>query len=117
MSAVLGSNSTGRTIDGTHTISLQRRDDETNDVGLEPSVGFLHDFSDYQTRQSLVYDLGEPFRWLIDSTVVQAFESGALDVHDLARNLVPLFSGLTPLCACDGWQAEIGDASFRLSRG
>ena len=40
-----------------------------NAVGLEPSVGFLHDFSDYQTKQSLVYDLEEPFRWLIDLTV------------------------------------------------
>jgi len=37
-----------------------------NTVGLEPSVGFLHDFSDYQTKQSLVYDLEEPFRWLTD---------------------------------------------------
>jgi CRISPR-associated protein Cas1 len=51
-----------------------------NAVGLEPSVGFLHDFSDYQTKQSLVYDLQEPFRWLIDLTVMQAFESGSLDV-------------------------------------
>jgi CRISPR-associated protein Cas1 len=51
-----------------------------NAVGLEPSVGFLHDFSDYQTKQSLVYDLEEPFRWLVDLTVVQAFESGELDV-------------------------------------
>ncbi len=51
-----------------------------NAVGLEPSVGFLHDFSDYQTKQSLVYDLEEPFRWLIDLTVMQAFESGSLDV-------------------------------------
>ncbi|MGO9645896.1 MAG: CRISPR-associated endonuclease Cas1 [Candidatus Bathyarchaeia archaeon] len=51
-----------------------------NTVGLEPSVGFLHDFSDYQTKQSLVYDLQEPFRWLIDLTVMQAFESGTLDV-------------------------------------
>jgi len=32
-----------------------------NTVGLEPSVGFLHDFSSYQTKQSLVYDLQEPF--------------------------------------------------------
>ncbi len=51
-----------------------------NTVGLEPSVGFLHDFSDYQTKQSLVYDLEEPFRWLIDLTVMRAFESGTLDV-------------------------------------
>jgi len=51
-----------------------------NTVGLEPSVGFLHDTSYYQTKQSLVYDLEEPFRWLIDLTVMQAFESGKLDV-------------------------------------
>lgn len=53
-----------------------------NAVGLEPSVGFLHDFSDYQTKLSLVYDLEEPFRWLVDLTVVEAFDSGALDVPD-----------------------------------
>jgi len=53
-----------------------------NAVGLEPSVGFLHDFSDYQTKQSLVYDLQEPFRWLVDLAVVQAFESGTLKLHD-----------------------------------
>jgi CRISPR-associated protein Cas1 len=51
-----------------------------NAVGLEPSVGFLHDFSNYQTKQSLVYDLEEPFRWLIDLTVLQAFQSGVLDL-------------------------------------
>jgi CRISPR-associated protein Cas1 len=51
-----------------------------NSVGLEPSAGFLHDFSNYQTKQSLVYDLEEPFRWLVDMTVVRAFESGNLDV-------------------------------------
>lgn len=51
-----------------------------NAVGLEPSVGFLHDFSNYQTKQSLVYDLMEPFRWLIDITVLQAFQSRILDL-------------------------------------
>ncbi len=50
-----------------------------NGVGLDPSVGFLHDFSDYQTKQSLVYDLMEPFRWLVDLAVVQAFQSKLLD--------------------------------------
>jgi CRISPR-associated protein Cas1 len=53
-----------------------------NTIGLEPSVGFLHDFSDYQTKQSLVYDLQEPFRWLTDISVVEAFESGALKLRD-----------------------------------
>jgi CRISPR-associated protein Cas1 len=51
-------------------------------VGLEPSVGFLHDFSDYQTKQSLVYDLEEPFRWLVDLSVIQAFESKTLELRD-----------------------------------
>lgn len=40
----------------------------------------MHDFSNYQTKQSLVDDLQEPFRWLIDLTVMQAFESGSLTV-------------------------------------
>ncbi len=53
-----------------------------NAVGLEPAVGFLHDFSDYQTKESLVYDLQEPFRWLVDLTVIHAFESGTLELHD-----------------------------------
>ncbi len=53
-----------------------------NSVGLEPSVGFLHDFSDYQTKQSLVHDLEEPFRWLIDLSVIEAFETGTLELRD-----------------------------------
>lgn len=53
-----------------------------NTVGLEPSIGFLHKFSNYQTKQSLVYDLQEPFRWLADVTVLEAFKSGVLDLND-----------------------------------
>jgi CRISPR-associated protein Cas1 len=53
-----------------------------NSVGLEPSVGFLHEFSSYQTKQSLVYDLQEPFRWLADVAVMDAFESRVLDLPD-----------------------------------
>jgi len=53
-----------------------------NTVGLEPSVGFLHEFSDYQTKQSLVYDLQEPYRWIGDVTAIEAFESGTLDMKD-----------------------------------
>ncbi len=53
-----------------------------NAVGLESSVGFLHDFSNYQTKQSLVYDLQEPFRWLSDISVIEAFESEALKLSD-----------------------------------
>ena len=53
-----------------------------NIVGLEPSVGFLHEFSGSQTKESLVYDLQEPFRWLGDITTIEAFESSALDMKD-----------------------------------
>jgi CRISP-associated protein Cas1 len=53
-----------------------------NSVGLEPSVGFLHDFSNYQTKQSLVYDLQEPYRWLSDLTVIEAFASETLKLSD-----------------------------------
>ena len=53
-----------------------------NTAGLEPSVGFLHETSDYQTKQSLVYDLQESFRWIADVTVMDAFESGVLDLPD-----------------------------------
>jgi CRISPR-associated protein Cas1 len=53
-----------------------------NTVGLEPSVAWLHEFTGAQTRESCVYDLMEPFRWLGDVTTVQAFESGVLDLKD-----------------------------------
>jgi CRISPR-associated protein Cas1 len=52
-------------------------------VGLEPSVGFLfREFVGCQTKQSLVYDLQEPFRWIADVTVMEAFESCILDLPD-----------------------------------
>lgn len=53
-----------------------------NTVGLEPAYGFLHEPSDYQTREALVYDLQEPFRWLCDVTVIEAFESNVVNMKD-----------------------------------
>jgi CRISPR-associated protein Cas1 len=53
-----------------------------NAVGLEPSIGFLHESTGSQTKQSLVYDLQEPYRWLVDVSVIRAFESGVLDLPD-----------------------------------
>jgi CRISPR-associated protein Cas1 len=53
-----------------------------NTVGLELSIGFLHETAGYQTKQSLVYDLQEPFRWIADVAVIEAFELGALDLPD-----------------------------------
>jgi len=53
-----------------------------NAVGLGSSVGSLHEPSVCQTKQSLVYDLQEPFRWIADVTVMEAFEGGVLDLPD-----------------------------------
>jgi CRISPR-associated protein Cas1 len=55
-----------------------------NTVGLEPAIGFLHESADYMTRESLVYDLEEPFRFLADLTVMQVFESRLLSANDFA---------------------------------
>jgi CRISP-associated protein Cas1 len=55
-----------------------------NAVGLEPAVGFLHELSSTQTAESLVYDIEEPFRFLADLCVIQAFESGLLSCQDFA---------------------------------
>jgi len=38
--------------------------------------------ANYQTKRSLVYDLQEPFRWIADVAVMEAFESGVLDLPD-----------------------------------
>jgi CRISPR-associated protein Cas1 len=55
-----------------------------NTVGLEPAVGFLHELSHYQTSESLVYDIEEPFRFLVDLCVIQAFETQELTPQDFA---------------------------------
>jgi CRISPR-associated protein Cas1 len=41
-------------------------------VGLETTVGFLHEVR--QARYPLVYDLMEPYRWLVDMTVIECLE-------------------------------------------
>lgn len=51
-------------------------------AGSESFVEFLQEFSKYQTKESLVYDLQEPFRWIADVAVMEAFESGVLDLPD-----------------------------------
>jgi CRISPR-associated protein Cas1 len=53
-----------------------------NTVGLEPSIGWLHEFTGAQTRESCVYDLMEPFRWIGDLTTIEAFESRIVDLKD-----------------------------------
>jgi len=53
-----------------------------NEVGLEPSVAFLHEFHMTQIRNSLVFDFQEPFRWLVDFVVMKMFQEGKLGLRD-----------------------------------
>lgn len=48
-------------------------------VGLEPSIGFVHEHED---ANALVYDFMEPWRWLVDITVLDAFTSKLLGIED-----------------------------------
>jgi len=54
-----------------------------NSVGLEPTVGFLHEAR--QTKCPLVYDLQEPYRWLVDTTVISCLESPRFSKKDFYR--------------------------------
>lgn len=51
-----------------------------NAVGLEPSIGFLHETA--QPKYPLVYDLQEPFRWMIDKTVISCIEKEMFEKND-----------------------------------
>lgn len=54
-----------------------------NVVGLDTHVGFLHEA---QTgKESLVYDLQEPFRWLVDIFVITAIEKRIFEKSDFIR--------------------------------
>ena len=49
-------------------------------TGVE--IASIREFVDSQTKQLLVYDLQEPFRWIADVAVMEAFESRVLDLPD-----------------------------------
>ena len=51
-----------------------------NTVGLDPHVGFLHEMN--PSKNSLAYDLQEPFRFLVDLTVINLVENGTMDKKD-----------------------------------
>ena len=51
-----------------------------NTVGLDYSIGFLHEIS--QSRTPLVYDVQELFRWLIDVSVIQLLEEKKIKKSD-----------------------------------
>ncbi|EQD77314.1 CRISPR-associated protein, Cas1 family, partial [mine drainage metagenome] len=49
----------------------------TGSVGLLPEIGFLHETA--ASKLPLVYDLEEPFRWLVDLSVVETIAGRGLD--------------------------------------
>jgi CRISPR-associated protein Cas1 len=53
-----------------------------NSIGLEPAVGFSHSLDEWRTKQSMTLDLMEPYRFLVDLTVMKAFEADLLTPHD-----------------------------------
>ncbi|MCI4331373.1 MAG: CRISPR-associated endonuclease Cas1 [Thermoplasmata archaeon] len=46
-------------------------------VGLLPEIGFLHEVA--SAKMPLAYDLQEPFRWLVDLSVIEVIRDGKLD--------------------------------------
>lgn len=53
---------------------------DINTVGLDASIGFLHELKD--GRSSLVYDLQELYRWIIDLSVIQLLEEKKIKKTD-----------------------------------
>jgi CRISPR-associated protein Cas1 len=51
-----------------------------NSIGLDSSIGFLHEIKD--TRVSLICDLQELYRWLVDLSVIQLLEEKKLRKRD-----------------------------------
>jgi CRISPR-associated protein Cas1 len=49
---------------------------DLNSIGLDPSISFLHELSN--SRASLVYDVQELYRWLVDLSVIQLLEEKRL---------------------------------------
>ena len=46
-------------------------------VGLLPEIGFVHEVA--PNKLPLVYDLQEPFRWLVDLSVIEVIRDAKLD--------------------------------------
>ena len=47
-----------------------------NGANLDPHIGFVHRMK--VTRSPLLNDFQEPYRWLVDKTIIQAIEHGRL---------------------------------------
>ena len=54
-----------------------------NANGLDPYIGFVHQMT--AGKYPLVYDLQEPFRWLVDVAIIDALEKGTFTKKDFIR--------------------------------
>ena len=54
-----------------------------NSAGLDPHIGFLHEMN--SSKNSLAYDLQEPYRFMVDLAVLHLIETGAMDKKDFVR--------------------------------
>lgn len=54
-----------------------------NSAGLDSHVGFLHEMN--PSKNSLAYDLQEPFRFLIDLAIISAIEKNIMEKRDFIR--------------------------------
>jgi CRISPR-associated protein Cas1 len=54
-----------------------------NSVGLDSHVGFLHEMN--PSKNSLAYDLQEPFRFLVDMAVIKLVKTEAMEKKDFIR--------------------------------
>lgn len=54
-----------------------------NSVGLDPHVGFMHEMN--PSKAPLVYDFQEPFRWIVDVSVLSALEKKVFTKKDFIR--------------------------------
>jgi len=54
-----------------------------NSSGLDPHIGFLHEAN--PGKNSLAYDLQEPFRFLIDLSIINLIENKRLEKSDFIR--------------------------------
>jgi len=54
-----------------------------NSNGLDPYVGFLHQMA--PGSAALVYDLQEPFRWIVDVAIITGLEKKIFDKKDFVR--------------------------------
>jgi CRISPR-associated protein Cas1 len=54
-----------------------------NANGLDPYVGFVHEIN--PSKAPLVYDLQEPFRWIVDIAIITGLEKGIFNKKDFIR--------------------------------